>query len=60
MNVSDYVHITKSVINSVNKKFKNPCKSLIYRGLRFKVVVPPAPQKNLCSLLVDLLEDRRF
>jgi hypothetical protein len=33
--------VTKSVNNSVTKKFKDPYKSLIYRGLHLKAVVPP-------------------
>ena len=41
MHVSDYAYVIKTVNNSVNSKFKDPCKSLIYRGLYFKVVVPP-------------------
>jgi hypothetical protein len=35
------VIVEKTSTNSVNKKFKDPCSSLIYKGLQFKVVVPP-------------------
>jgi hypothetical protein len=29
---------------SVNKKFIDPCRSLIFKGLSFEAVVPPAPK----------------
>jgi hypothetical protein len=41
--LSDSVHIVKSVNKSANRKFKNPCNSLIYKGSHFKVVVSLAP-----------------
>jgi len=44
VDVIDNVYVTKSVINPVNKKFADPCKSLIYRGLQFGVVVPPGKE----------------
>jgi len=33
----DYVQITKSITNSVNKKFKNPCNLSIYKDLYLEV-----------------------
>lgn len=33
--------VTKSVTHPVNRKFKNPRKSLIYKGSHFEIVVPP-------------------
>jgi hypothetical protein len=40
-NVSVTKSVTKSFNSSIDRKFKNPCKSLIYRGLDFEDVVPP-------------------
>ena len=54
VDVIDNVYVTKSITESVNKKFKNPCKSLIYRGLHFEVVVPKAPK----SLMVVFMKAR--
>ena len=50
MYLLDYVYVTKSVTTSVNKKLKNPCKSLIYRDLQFRDVVPPVIEYIIVSL----------
>jgi len=33
VNLSDFAVVTKSVTNPVNREYKDPCRSLIYRGL---------------------------
>ena len=53
--MSDYSIVEKTVNISVNRKFKNPCKSLIYKGSHFKIVVPRALKESLCNFLIARL-----
>jgi hypothetical protein len=53
----DYACVTKSITNSVNKKLKDRCNSLIYSGLYFEVVVPPADTQ---IYLLTISRERKY
>jgi hypothetical protein len=55
--LTDFKDTVKSVINSVNKKLKDRCNSLIYSGLYFEVVVPPADTQ---IYLLTISRERKY
>ena len=50
----DNANVTKSVNNLVKRKFKTPCKPLIFKGSHFKIVAPPVPltQQDVVHVLI--------